>query len=338
MSPQGCSRSALVSRWMSPPEQVILSIQAMATRFELVIYGDDAVRMRAAGEEALSEIARLDSQLSFYNPASEISFINLHAANGPVKVEPRLFHLLADCRSLTELTRGAFDVTIGPLVSLWRHAGADGRTPSGTEIVALTNAIGMTRVELDESNFTVHFQNSCIEIDLGAYAKGYAINRAIELLREAGIKDALLHGGTSSVFAMGAPPDERSWRIALHESLRGSSDEMVIELSNSALSVSAVHGRSFVVDGESYGHVIDPLTGRPVAGAVATAVIGPSPAICEALSTALLVRGIASDGEDNAPTEERSRGFARTDWIGRFPAYQAILALPDGSLLRIPQS
>src|SRR5262245_48039653 len=269
-------------------EAVTLSLHAMATRFEMVLYGESPVRLRAAGEEALGEIARLDAQLSFYSPASEISQINRRAADAPVKVDPRLFRLLADCARLSRLTRGAFDITVGPLVKTWRTALDSGRLPEIADVVLARECAGMQHVELDEEEFTVRFKRSGVQLDLGAYAKGYAIDRAIDLLREAGITSALVHGGTSSVCSIGAPPGQESWRVALNDPFRKGDDVPVIELVDSALSVSAIHGRSHHVDGRDYGHVIDPRTGQPVDNVKAAAVTGPLPTWCEALSTALL--------------------------------------------------
>ncbi|HEU4389934.1 MAG TPA: FAD:protein FMN transferase [Blastocatellia bacterium] len=305
---------------MAHPDPITLSLNAMATRFELLLHGEDPVRLRAAGEEALAEIARLHRQLNFYDQSSEISFINRQAALAPVRVDPRLFRLLAECASLSGLTSGSFDVTVGPLVDLWRAAGDTGRLPADAEIHAVRQRVGMHLVELDEKEYAVHFRHPGVEIDLGAYAKGYAIGRAVDLLREAGVASALLHGGTSSVYAIGGPPGQSAWRVALQEPLGGQSDPACIDLNDAALSVSAVHGRSFVVDGKAYGHVIDPTRGEPVTGALAAAAIGPSPAVCEALSTGLLV---ASDCNEGFPTRAQwSGGF-----LARFPGYRAMLAL-----------
>jgi FAD:protein FMN transferase len=269
-------------------DTVALSLHAMATRFELVLHGEDAVRLRAAGEQALQEIERLERQLSFYRPDSEITWINARAGDGPVKVEPRLFRLLAQCARLSVLTDGAFDVTVGPLVRAWGFAGGSGAIPGAQALAEAREVVGIRNVQLDEDDYSIRFLRPGVEIDLGGYGKGYAIERAVELLRECGITSALLHGGTSSVYAIGAPPGGAAWKIALSAPfLEGE----VVALENGGLSVSAVHGKSFDVEGETFGHVLDPRTGESVRGALAAAVVGPSPAECEALSTALLVLG-----------------------------------------------
>jgi FAD:protein FMN transferase len=276
---------------MKTLEMVTLSLHAMATRFELVLHGADEIRLRAAGEEALQEIERLEAQLSFYRADSEITWINAHAADRAVKVEPRLFHLLKDCAQLCAATEGAFDITIGPLMRAWRMVGDTGALPATAEREAARARVGIHHLEFDDTAMTIRFKQPGVEIDLGGYGKGYAIARAIDSLREKGIASALLHGGTSSVYGIGAPPDDTAWRIRLREPLKANDQPLTIELRDAALSVSAVHGKSFIVDDRTYGHVLDPRTGEPVNRALAAAVAGPSPAVCEALSTALLVLG-----------------------------------------------
>src|SRR6185503_2597665 len=115
----------------------------------------------------------------------------------------------------TEKTRGAFDVTIGPLMRAWGFAGGSPRVAQPSELAAVRKAVGMKNVELCEEDFTIRFKRRGVELDLGGYGKGYAIERAIDILRENGVTSALLHGGTSSIFALGAPPLEAGWKIAL---------------------------------------------------------------------------------------------------------------------------
>ena len=262
---------------------IALSLHAMATRFELILEGEDGVALRAAGEEALREIERVDEQLSRYRPDSEISLLNRHAADRPVRVSPPLFRLLEDCSRFSILTGGAFEVTVGPLVRLWRTAGQRGQLPTSEEIEAARAVTGCAHLSFDPENFTIRYDRPGVEIDLGGYGKGYAIERAVEILREYGVTNGLLHGGTSSVAVIGSKP----WSIRLQDPL----PPETIELRDQALSVSAIHGRKFQAGGREYGHVIDPATGQPVEGVLATAAIGPSPAVCEVISTALLVRG-----------------------------------------------
>lgn len=263
----------------------------MATRFELVLYGSDPVRLRAAGEEALGEIERLDARLSLYRADSELSWVNRQAADEAVKVDPRFLKLLQRCADITAHTDGTFDITVAPLMRTWNFVGDTGRKPDSKALEAALEITGMQHVLLDEEHFTVRFDRKGVEMDLGAVGKGYAIERAIGLLRENGITSALLHGGTSTVYAIGMRPDGTPWKVAIRDPLRPDEHAKVVDLHDNALSVSAVHGKSFTENGREFGHVIDPRTGQPVQEILTAAVIGPSATECDALSTALLVLG-----------------------------------------------
>jgi FAD:protein FMN transferase len=270
----------------------------MATRFEIVLHGTDAVRLRAAGEEALAEIERLDRQLSLYNPASEIFRVNRDAHRLPVRVTPELFQLLQRAQRLHAESLGTFDITIGPLVRCWGFMGGSGAPADPIALADARSRVGMKHILLDEREFTVAFECPGMMLDLGAIGKGYALEVAVSLLREAGVTDAMLHGGTSTVCATGKPADTDAWKIAIEypPPLPGSPSApervlAVVALHDEALSVSAVWGKSFQADGRTFGHVIDPRSGEPVSNAVLAAVVLESATDTDALSTALLTLG-----------------------------------------------
>lgn len=299
-------------------QTVTLARHAMATRFELVLHGDDPVALRAAGEEALDEIDRLENRLSLYRPGSEIAQLNARAAREPVRVTPELFGLLQQAQQLHAETGGAFDITIAPLVRCWGFMGASGKMPSADELAAARNCVGMQHVQLDVSARAVRFTREGVMLDLGAIGKGYAVGQAADILRAAGVTSALLHGGTSTVYAIGQPPDADSWKVAIESppaimgqpgnratgELATATDTPTVSpvqpaafrLRDEAMSVSAVWGRSFSVDGKLLGHVIDPRTGQPVNRALLAAVVLASATETDALSTALLVLG--AEGRD----------------------------------------
>ncbi len=269
---------------------VTVACQAMATRFEIVLHGENESGLRATGEEALAEIEKLEDQLSLYRPSSEIAHVNARAAAGPVRVTPSLFALLIEARRLHDLTDGAFDITIAPLVRCWGFMGGQGRMPRQEDVEIAQRLVGMRQIELNEQELTVRFAREGVMIDLGAIGKVYAIERAAEVLRENGVTSALLHGGTSTVYAIGHPPDAKHWDIALDQPPI-STIPPVIQLRDEALSVSAISGRSFQMNGKLYGHVLDPRTGYPANATLLAVVLSPSATETDALSTALLISG-----------------------------------------------
>jgi thiamine biosynthesis lipoprotein len=276
----------------------------MATRFEVFLYGGKPPALRAAGEEALDEVVRLEGRLSLYRPASEIARVNALAARQAVRVSPRVFQLLRQAQRLHHQTGGAFDITIGPLVRCWGFMGGPGRLPEPKQLAQARALVGMEHLMLDESDFSVRFDRPGVMIDLGAIGKGYAIDCAAQTLRECGVTSALIHGGTSTTYALGAPPQAEAWEVAVAS---GPDDvdatgggiggghrpplQGVVRLRDEALSVSAGWGKSFSTGGKTYGHVLDPRTGRPAARTALAAVALPSATETDALSTALLVAG-----------------------------------------------
>jgi thiamine biosynthesis lipoprotein len=305
---------------------VTLARHAMATRFEIVLHGESPVALRAAGEEALDEIDRLENQLSLYRPTSEIAHLNAKAARGPVRVTPSLFALLEKARRLYQETRGAFDITIAPLVRCWGFIDGTGRLPEAAEVEEARSMVGMHLVQLHPEDFTVEFAREGVMLDLGAIGKGYAIERAAELLREAGITSALIHGGTSSIAAIGQPPDAEAWKVALEKPYLQKGKNIAEEdllasvpLKDEAMSVSAVWGKAFQAEGKNYGHVIDPRTGAPTTAALMAAVVTVSATETDALSTALLTLG-AQGHADIAKLRPGMRTLLVTGTAGSFHA------------------
>jgi thiamine biosynthesis lipoprotein len=296
-------------------ERIIAACEAMATRFEAVLYGDNPVALRAAADEAFREIERLHAQLSLYSSSSEISFINAQAARQPVRVEPNLFRLLQLAQRIHQETDGRFDVTIAPLLRCWGFLGGTGKMPSREQIDEARARVGMQHVSLDPAHSTIRFAKPGMMIDLGSIGKGYALEVATELLLEAGVQRALIHGGTSTVCAIGTPPDAESWKIAIPRipalgKGQGIAEQKlplpadlperplaIISLQDEALSVSAVHGKSFTHQGRTFGHVIDPRSGTPGEAALLAAVVLPSATETDAFSTALLLAGVRGNQE-----------------------------------------
>jgi thiamine biosynthesis lipoprotein len=265
----------------------------MATTFEVTLWGESETNLLSWGELALDEILRLEQQLSLYREESDISDINRRAFHEPVTLEPRLFHLLMRAKAIHALSSGAFDITITPLLRAWGFVGGSGHRPEPELIEAARSRCGMEYLLLDESDYSARFLREGMMLDLGAIGKGYAIARAVEMLREFGVRGGLLHGGTSTIYAMGTQPDGSPWNVAVQNPFPDRAHEHLasVSLQDAALSVSAVHGKYFTEGDRRYGHVIHPVRGEPAQGALLAAVVSPDATDSDALSTALLVAG-----------------------------------------------
>jgi FAD:protein FMN transferase len=243
--------------------RVLFATAAMGTRFEIVIRAEETPQIHAIGEAAVAEILRLHALLSFYAPNSLLSHINRTAHIAAVRVDADTFALFTDAHSVWRASDGAFDITRGT---------------------------GMDAVVLDEAARTIRFARSGISLDLGGIAKGHAVDHATSVLRSHGVTDALIHGGTSSVSAIGHATDEgNGWPIAL-ASFDTGAPQTTVHLRDQSLSVSS---------GAIRAHIIDPATGAFITGPGTpriAAVIGPTARLADAWSTALVVLGVRPDG------------------------------------------
>ena len=235
-----------------------LALEAMGTRFELVLANP---AHQGAGEMALERIAEEDARLSAFRNDSLVSLVNREGRKGPVALDAEFLELLDLCREVHEASDGAFDPMLGHRMAVLGFRGE------------------ATRDEDDP-----------IQLDLGAVGKGWALDRAVEILKEEGVETALLHGGTSTVVALGHPPESpEGWGIRTVEWVDGEGE--TVFLRDAALSVSSCHGRTIKRDGKSIGHVLDPRTGEPVPGPRSALAVADSAALADAWATALLVLG-----------------------------------------------
>ncbi len=309
------------ARSLAPGDSVRLAVNAMGTRFELFILGQDEPQLRAAGEAALEEILTLHRRLSAFERSSELARVNREAGRGWSAISADMIDLLDLCARAHELSAGAFDPTVGPLMEAW---GFRGGTPDVSAARTARERVGMDKVELDRERGRVRFNHPQMQLDLGGVAKGFALDRAAETLRDGGVESALLHGGTSSAIAIGSPANEAGWRVRIGVQTGGP----VVVLRDAALGVSAPHGRMIEHEGRQLGHVIDPRTGEPARGAASAFVVGTSGAMCDALSTALLV---AQQWTDSMLGESLAMGVERDDSGWEWTERDAVIEWPATS-------
>jgi thiamine biosynthesis lipoprotein len=274
--------------------------------------GPDAAALPAIVGEALDEIDRVDRLMSHYRRDSPLSRLNREAANGPVEVEPELLDFLAECLRWSRESDGAFDVTVGPLMKAWGFFRDEGRVPADDELARALDVVGYRHVVLDRRAGTVRFDRPGVELDLGGIGKGYAVDRAVELLRRKGISSALVNLGGSSVYGLGGPPGRDAWEVGIADPTAPGKTARTVRLRDRALSVSGGYERFFEKGGVTYSHIMDPRTGRPVQGVLSVAVLTGSATAGDALDDVLFVLG---------PEEGRPH-------VERVPAAEALVFLP----------
>jgi len=299
-----------------PPEIVVRGRYLMGSPCEIRAFGEDAERTGRAIEAALDRIAALEDVMTTWRPDGELARLNVACSTGGerIVVSADLARVLAGARDWAARTEGAFDPTIGALVSAWGlREGA--RVPDDE---AIARAIAVTSWKL----FGVDLASSSVscaagvELDLGGYGKGLALDDAAAVLRDAGIESALLNFG-GHVLALGAPPGEPGWIVELAHPVTRDRGVAELVLHDASLSTSSNAERGFTLGRKHFGHVLDPRTGRPAPWRAAVSVLAPSAAAADALSTALLVvgrrraRSLVPAGAEFVALEARGEGRAR---------------------------
>lgn len=267
----------------------------MGTTFEVYLYAPDGPRAAELFVAAFAEVERVERLLSTYISTSELSRLNAHAAEAPVVTDPELFALLGRAFEISRWTDGAFDMTVGRLLHAWGFDRGSGHYPSRATVTAATARTGWRHVVLDSAARTVHFLEPGLLLDPGGIGKGYAVDRVSDLLRSQGVAAALIGAGTSSFYAIGAPPGTDGWAVRVRDPFGAAEPLSTVRLRDASLSTSGSYENYFVRDGRRYSHIIDPRTGEPVEGTLQVTVIAPLAIDSDALSTALFVLG-AVDG------------------------------------------
>ena len=253
---------------------------AMATTFEIIVQHEDKTYAQQAANAAFDELDRIEGELSRFIENSDIARINNLPVGRPLPLGLETFECLEISAEVWAETKGAFDVTVGFLVDCWRDKDKNPRTPSPQELQSAREHTGMHLIVFDEATHAVALTRSPVRVDLGGVGKGYGVDRMAEMLREWSIDRALIHGGFSSVLALDAPEGSAGWPVTL--SYPGDRSRSLARLQLERISVSG--------SGMEKGpHIIDPRSGQPVEGKIATWSTVPDAARADCLSTAFMV-------------------------------------------------
>lgn len=253
--------------------------EAMATSFEVIIAESaevDALYAAQAAEAVFEEILRLEDELSRFRHGSYIWQLNQISAGQSLNVSLATWDCLSLAKSLFEESDGAFDITIGPLMHLWRTEDGSLREPDPEKLALARSSVGSQLFDLDESELRVTVKADHMIFDLGAVGKGYALDQAASILDQWGVANALLNAGDSTLLALGQPPGEDAWSITLADGAQA------MTLRDRALS-----GSGFMVKG---AHIMNPRTLQPIpVQAQRSYALAPSAALSDGLSTAFMV-------------------------------------------------
>jgi FAD:protein FMN transferase len=255
-------------------------------------YGPNIPKIPEVITQALDEVDRIDKLMSHYKPDSQISKINLGGSKGPVVVDQELFDLIAESVRYSRDSEGAFDITVGPLMKAWGFFMGNGKLPPDAELEAIKPRIGYQHIILDAAAHSIRFDVTGAELDLGGIGKGYAVDRAIKILRAGGLANALVSAGGSTVYAMGAPLGSGGWPVEIPDPFDPKKPAHKVMLRDRALSVSGSSEKFFVADGVRYSQIMDPRTLKPAQGILTVAVLTTTGTIGDALGNVFFVQGV----------------------------------------------
>jgi len=259
----------------------------MGTIFEIAAYDQSPEHASDAIEKAFQEIVRLDDLLSNFKPDSALSNLNRSAHFHPEEVPSDLYLAIDQAVQFSKLSDGKFDITIAPLVDLWKAALLGEGVPSQAQQEKVRDCVGYKKIQLMPPN-RIGFLSSCLQLDLGAIGKGYAVDRAAQVLRVLGVRDALISAGGSTILAMGSPPGQKGWLVHLRDPSRRVDPKIMLK--DESVSTSEQTTRS-LLGGYSLGHIIDPDTGMPLKTVFTVSAVSKTASASDALSTTLLLLG-----------------------------------------------
>jgi thiamine biosynthesis lipoprotein len=263
----------------------------MGTRFQLMFYAADEATANRAAKAAFARIAELDGIMSDYRATSELMQLCRKAGGEPVPVSPDLFAVLEKAQEAARGSDGAFDVTIGPVVRLWRLARRTQQLPERQQLALALALTGHDKVKLDPARRTVQLTKPGMQLDLGGIAKGYAADQVLLLLKKLGIDRALVAAG-GDIAVSGPPPDEGGWKIGIQPLAGGDKPpSRYLLLKDAAVSTSGDTEQFAVIDGQRYSHIVDPKTGLGLLGRVSVTVVAKNGLTTDPLATAVCILG-----------------------------------------------
>lgn len=275
----------------APPVRVADTRTPMGTYMTITAYAPDEAAGRRAIAAAFARVEALEAVLSTWRKDSDISRLNRSAGGPPVAVDRHLLAVLRRAAEVSQETGGAFDVTCGPLVSLWKKSLRRRKLPTDAQVAEAKASTDYRAVEVDEQTCQARLAKPGMSVNVSAIAKGYIVDQAVRALREAGIGAALVDAG-GDIYALGSPPGREGWRIGVRDPGRPADilDQPLL-LRDRAVATSGDYEQSVVVGGHRYSHILDPRTGRPVERMSSVTVVAPDATTADAYATAASVLG-----------------------------------------------
>ncbi len=260
----------------------------MGTIVEIVLIGEDYNKAEKATSMAFQEIGRIEKLMSPWIEDSDVSKINRFAGKQWVRVSPDTLFVIKKSIEISKSTNGGFDITIGPLIRLWRNAISKGSPPPKGELKRLLDLVGFKDILIDQEG-KILLKKEGMSIDLGGIAKGYAVDRAFELLRRLGYRNLIVNAGGD--LRVGGTKFEKPWSIGIQDPRNSEKLIAKISLSDASIATSGDYEKYFFYQGKRYHHIINPENGMPAEGCRSVSVISKEAIFSDAMATAIFVLG-----------------------------------------------
>lgn len=262
----------------------------MGTQFTISLYAPDEASGRQAAAAGFAKVAALNQAMTDYDPESELMRLCRQPVGKPVWVSAELFAVLQEAQRIAQLSGGAFDPTIGPVVRLWRRARRLESLPAPDQLNQARSFVGWQKFQCDAAQQTITLRNSNLQLDLGGIAKGFAADQALKVLCDCGIRRALV--AASGDIAVGdAPPGQSGWRVSIGTPFQREGRAQTLLLKNAAVSTSGDSEQFVVIEGKHYSHIVDPRTGIGLTNRCQVSVIATHATQTDAFATAVSILG-----------------------------------------------
>lgn len=245
-------------------------------------------------DKVFERLKEIETKMTINAPNSEVDNVNSQSGIKPVKVSEDVYYVIKTGKEFGDISKGKFDITIGPLVKLWNIGTELARVPSPEEIKAKLPLINYKDIVLDDTNKTVFLKRKGMIIDLGGIAKGYAADEVYRILKENNVEHAIINLG-GNVFAMGNNPiEKRNWNIGVQDPFSERGEYIgILNITNKTIVSSGVYERYFIQNGKRYHHILDTKSGYPVDNnLVGTTIVADKSILADALSTTIFAAGI----------------------------------------------
>ncbi len=267
------------------------ALSKMGSDFEITVVAENRAQADAWIDMAVAEIGRIESVISSWDPASETSEINRMAGVQPVAVSPELYGLIERALGISRLTDGAFDISYASMDRIWKFDGSLTAMPEAEAITASVARVGYQKIKLDPATASVFLAGEGMRIGFGAIGKGYAADRARDLLVAQGVPAGIINA-SGDMNTWGRKPDGSSWQVAITNPMDKTKSFGLLPLEDRAVVTSGNYERYVRFNGVRYAHIIDPRTGYPATGILSVTVFAPRAELADALATAVFVMGV----------------------------------------------